>query len=104
MNDERKVALGKRIKESIRRRGKNQKQVAKELGICNNALSNYSNGKRVPDAVLLAEIARACEVDPLWLLTGKSIEMPRASVVHPMRSPLASVTNEQLQQIRLDLL
>lgn len=44
-----------------------------------NTLSNYVRGKRVPDAVMLDRIARACNADLGWVVTGRATMPVRGS-------------------------
>ena len=63
-------AFGQRLREAIERSPLSQKELAAQLRISENTLSNYATGKRVPDALLAGVIARSLDVDALWLLTG----------------------------------
>lgn len=64
-----RVLLGNRVKQTILVSGKTQKELAKELGISPNSLTNYAKGKSVPSVELGYKMANICEVNPLWLLS-----------------------------------
>lgn len=74
--DQDAVALGTRMRAAIDLSLMNQGEFAKKAQIGANTLSNYVNGKRVPDALVLARIARLSNVDPGWLLTGRGTMIP----------------------------
>lgn len=65
---EEKYIIGQRIKETIVSSGKTQKEYAKLLGISENSLTNYVNGKRIPDALLIAKICLISKIPPAWIL------------------------------------
>lgn len=87
MADRDQMELGRRIKQSIKKSGITQGEIAVKLNISQNALSNYSNGKRIPDAIIIGKLARLCEVDPVWLLLGEEFKIPIARIPAPP-SPL----------------
>ncbi len=68
--------LGKRIKLARIKAGLTQGELAGKLGIAHPTLSKYEQGHRIPDSVLLGQIARILECDPGWLLedTGEKQE------------------------------
>lgn len=52
------LGLGDRLVSERRRLGLHQTQVSEQLGISVVTLSNYENGKRVPDVAMLATMAK----------------------------------------------
>jgi len=68
--DKIKQMLGLRIKEVIKQSSYTQKEIAQKLDISENGLSNYITGKRVPDALLVAQFAQLCNININWLLLG----------------------------------
>ena len=63
--------LSDRIKQAIKLSGKNQCQIADEIGITEVSLSRYIRNNRIPKAPVASEIAKACGVSVEWLMTGK---------------------------------
>lgn len=56
------------IKEAREAAGYSQKELADILGVAHNTLHGYESGKHDPKSVLLAEIARICNVSVDYLL------------------------------------
>ena len=52
------LGLGDRLVSERRRLGLHQTQVSEQLGVSVVTLSNYENGKRVPDVCMLAAMAQ----------------------------------------------
>ena len=50
------------------RGGQSQEEFAKFLGISRPTVSYYENGTRVPDALILRQIAEKCNVSADWLI------------------------------------
>lgn len=63
--------ISDRIKQAIERSGKTQRQIAEEVGITEVSMSRYIKGKRIPRAQKFIDIAKACNVSEMWLLTGR---------------------------------
>ncbi len=53
-----------------------QGKFADSLGIHKNTLIRYEKGERLPDSALLLRICEQYDVDPGWLLTGNSRNLP----------------------------
>lgn len=55
-----------------------QKEVAEEIGITKQALSNYESGKHLPDPAILIDLANyyRCTTDYLYGLTDKTTQTP----------------------------
>lgn len=64
-------ALSRRIAQAIASSGKSQRELARAMRVNEQQVSRWANGKRVPDAVMLARLCIATEVDGEWLLTGR---------------------------------
>lgn len=69
--------FGERLRGKIEEHWPSQRQLALNLGIPANSLSNYLNG-RIPDLDLVVRLAEALKVTPAWLLfgdhAGKAVE------------------------------
>ena len=98
-NDKR--LLGERIRQAIKESEFTQKQVAAKLNITPNSLSNYSNGKRVPDALLAARFAQLCQVNINWLLTGVGTMFLEAE--GSIKEGIDGWKAEEIEQLRKDL-
>ncbi|HQC36053.1 MAG TPA: helix-turn-helix transcriptional regulator [Bacillota bacterium] len=59
--------IGKRLKTIRERRGKTQKDVARDLNIKANTYSNYESGRRYPRADFLMELCRYFDVEPNYI-------------------------------------
>lgn len=60
--------IGKRLQEVRKRRGLNQQQLAKELGIGVSTLRLYENGERTAPIPVLVKICQHFEISADWLL------------------------------------
>ncbi|ABR46611.1 plasmid maintenance system antidote protein, XRE family [Alkaliphilus metalliredigens QYMF] len=63
--------VGKRIEKSLEVLGIKAVDVCRSSGISKNAMSNYINGNRVPNAEILVKLSDVLKVSIDWLLTGK---------------------------------
>lgn len=63
-------SIGQRLK-AIRANA-TQQEFADRLGVGRATLARYEVGDRTPDAEFLLKAFNACQVDPLWLLTGQA--------------------------------
>ena len=59
---ETREGFGERLRGLVRESGKSQTELAEAAGIGQNTLSNYVQGKRVPDALALGRLAGALDV------------------------------------------
>ncbi|MGH1363645.1 MAG: helix-turn-helix domain-containing protein [Calditrichia bacterium] len=82
MNIFSKHALGSKIKLVIKNSPFTQKVLAKDLKITETTLSNYVAGRRLPDAQLVAGLAKLCNVSLNWLLLGEG-DMSLEKSIHP---------------------
>ena len=55
-------AIGSRIRFSREKAGKEQKQLAAEIGVTGNAVSNWENGRSRPDLALIPALCRALDI------------------------------------------
>lgn len=62
------IDVGARIRQRIAEMGITQADVARALGISQQRLGNYVNGKRPPDIETLVKVAKALNVSTDWLL------------------------------------
>ncbi len=69
--------LGDRIKIARNKAGFTQRELAKKLGIAYPTLNKYERGHRIPDAVLLSQMANILGCDPGWLLAGEGEKLER---------------------------
>ncbi len=70
MNDVDPIAFGKRLKEALKNSNITQKDLAQNIGVSKTAINNYVQG-RIPDTVILYQLALKCNVSIEWFLTGK---------------------------------
>ena len=70
--------IGKRIDQIRRSKNWKQKDIYDRAQMSNVAMSNYINGKRIPDTESIYKIAKALEVSIEYLLTGEDFrpELP----------------------------
>lgn len=62
--------MGERIKESLKKKSMNQKQLAENVGCTEAAISHYIKGDRVPRASVLAKIAIVLDTTSDYLAEG----------------------------------
>ena len=62
------MEIGKRIRQV--RGDKSRKAFGQLIGIVENTLRNYEEGRAFPNSDVLAHICRIFSVDPFWLLLG----------------------------------
>lgn len=65
------MTLGERLKNLRDNMELEQKEVADKIGVKNNTLSQYENGKREPDYDTLQKLASLYNVTIDYLITGK---------------------------------
>lgn len=63
--------IGDRIKEARNYVGFNQNTLAEKLGISKRTMLNYEKNEQEPTASTIIKIAKYCNVNEMWLLTGK---------------------------------
>lgn len=57
-----------RLKEAMKRKGISQEELARQCGSSQSSISYYLLGDRFPRLPMLYKIAKALDVNPLWLL------------------------------------
>ena len=62
--------LSNRITSARKKAGLTQEDLAKRLNIAYSTLNKYEKGHRIPDAILLSQMANILDCDPGWLLSG----------------------------------
>lgn len=60
--------IQKRLIESIKQSGLSQTDLAKKIGVCQQAVSSYMNGKKMPALDTLANLCREIDVSPAYIL------------------------------------
>ena len=61
-------ALATRLNKALVVKDKSQEEFAEKIGVSEGALSNYRNGKRLPDTYVLVKIAAALKTTVDYLL------------------------------------
>lgn len=57
-----------RIAEAIRLSGMTQSAIAKEIGVCQQAVSNYRSGSKMPALDTFANLCKVIDADPAYIL------------------------------------
>ncbi len=79
--------FGERLKSA--RKGKlTQEDLSEATGISQNAICNYENGKRRPNAPRIQSICAALGISPSWLLTGEGPMAPEEQLPGLEEEPL----------------
>lgn len=60
--------IQKRLIEAIKQSGLSQTDLAKKIGVCQQAISSYMNGKKMPALDTLANLCREIDVSPAYIL------------------------------------
>ena len=79
-SDERKQLIGQRLNEALTKRGIKQKELAKMLGIQENAISYFIKGERTPNTVLLTDICGILDISADYLLGLTDVSSTSMSV------------------------
>lgn len=64
------VSLGERIRDARKKSGISQVDLAKRVGVSQPAVANWESGVHDPRRLMIAKIADALQVSPLWLASG----------------------------------
>ena len=59
-----------RIRDARQKANLTQKQLGAKIGRSQQTIDGYETGSREPDVAMYKAIARACNVDPIWLIFG----------------------------------
>lgn len=62
------VQIQKRLAEAINQSGMSQSAIAKELGICHQAVSAYVVGTKMPALDTLANLCKILDIDANYIL------------------------------------
>ncbi len=73
--------VGKRLQMLIDEKKITQTNLSKETGISQNAISNYINGNRIPDAKALIKLCKFFSTSIDWLLTGKEATTTNSDIL-----------------------
>lgn len=60
--------IQKRLAEEIKRSGITQKEIANKIGVCQQAVSSYVNGKKLPALDTLANLCKLLDLDANYIL------------------------------------
>jgi len=60
--------IRRRLRESIKHCGINQKEIAKAVGISQATVSDYMNKEKLPSIDTLADICKVIDVSPAYIL------------------------------------
>ncbi|WP_113673876.1 helix-turn-helix domain-containing protein [Vallitalea guaymasensis] len=66
--------FGERLKECLKNAGYTNKMAIEELGLSQNAITNYIKG-RLPKTQILYQLSHICDVSIEYLLTGNDTNM-----------------------------
>ena len=98
--NERKKLIGKRLNTVLAMRNVKQKDLAKHLGIQDNAVSYFCKGDRTPNTAQLAEICDYLEISADYLLGLSEVSTPNLDV-HAIAK--ATGLSENSSEFLLDL-
>lgn len=62
--------MKERIAYAIEHSGKTQPQIADEMGVRQQSVSQWVNGESLPRTNKLEKLAKVCGVSPAWLFAG----------------------------------
>ena len=57
-----------RLKEEIKRSGMTQTEIANKIGVCQQAVSSYVNGQKMPALDTLANLCKLLDLDANYIL------------------------------------
>ena len=60
--------IQQRISDSIKQSGMSQTALAKAIGVCQQAVSSYVNGQKMPALDTLANLCRVLDIDANYIL------------------------------------
>lgn len=75
--------------------GLNQREAAKTLGVSPVTMNRYEKGVRVPETVVVIEMARKFQVSLTWLLTGEGQMMDTGHQVSQNIAPAPEPRSDQ---------
>jgi len=102
MNNVDPIAFGQRLKEALKNNKITQKDIAQDIDVSKTAVNNYVQG-RIPDAVILYQLALRCNVTIEWLLTGENSRTISSTIVESVEveGKLVLLSNEEEYLINL---
>ena len=65
--------IGKFIAECRKEKNMTQQELAEKLGVTDRAISNWENGRRLPDLSLISLVANELDVSVAELLNGRKL-------------------------------
>lgn len=60
--------IQKRLSEAIKQSGMSQTIIAKKIGVCQQAVSSYVNGQKMPSIETLSRLCLVLDVDANYIL------------------------------------
>ena len=90
-----KATFGGRLRALRDKLGFSQAEMARKMGLAHNTLiSRYENDKAIPTSESLVSLAKNCDIDLHWLITG--IECGKIDHIRKILKPCAEVYLKQL--------
>ncbi|EBV2340232.1 hypothetical protein DN300_20350 [Salmonella enterica subsp. enterica serovar Potsdam] len=84
-NGDSSITIGSRLRLARENLGLTEADVARELGIYSDCISDWECGTTEPPASAIIPLANALKCDPLWLLTGNATHQFPATPDHQSR-------------------
>ncbi|EGX5144550.1 hypothetical protein DQ657_09975 [Salmonella enterica] len=84
-NGDSSITIGSRLRLARENLGLTEADVARELGIYSDCISDWECGTTEPPASAIIPLANALKCDPLWLLTGNATHQFPATQDHQSR-------------------
>ncbi len=98
MTSEITKTIGLRLKQCIQESTFTQKEISHELGISENTLTNYIQGRRSPNVMLVAQLAGLLNINLNWLLRGEGFMHLSAENERHADGGLSAEGNKQLER------
>ena len=93
--------LGQRIRAQRIRLGMTQEELAKATFIPKPTISNYENDRIDIKSSVIAELAKALEADPNYLIMGKKATESNNRFVDEAADLLSKITDPKVQELLL---
>ncbi|HCJ57475.1 hypothetical protein SDC9_125561 [bioreactor metagenome] len=71
--------IGERLSLMLKLKKITQKEACELTGISKNAMSNYVNGNRIPESLMLYKLAKLFRTSMEWILTGENLAFDESS-------------------------
>ncbi len=91
--------LGKRITETLQKRGMSQKELAVRIGVTEAVMSRYISGDREPKPDVLANIATAIHTTSDFLLGIENEEFSHPRICRMIARNAASMTEQEKREL-----